>query len=433
MITRYEVKEVSNLWNDENKFKSFFTIEISLLHALEHFGKIPKGIKEKFNMVEINPERIHEIEITTKHDVIAFCSSITEQVDAEYGKYFHYGVTSSDIIDSALSLMLKANMEIIRNDLTLLIKTIEKRAIETKDWLTIGRSHGMYAEPMSFGQKFLSYSTELKRRLNDLNQIMNDELTIQLSGSIGNYALISPEIELFVANKLGLKVETLSTQIIPRDRLAKILQLNALISCAVERVCLEIRHLHHSDIKELAEGFAKGQKGSSIMPHKKNPISSENLTGISRLLRSHTQVALENTQLWHERDISHSSAERMILPDNFGLLSYMLKRATNMIDNLELYRDNIEKKVTSNALYLSSYYMHFLIANIPQVSREEIYKTLQTVSFKEEVKTPEIFRAVLIDELKKAQIIIDLPKVDTEGLRKIYLSHIDEIFNRCLS
>lgn len=432
MIPRYEVLDISTLWSDEFKFKSFLTVELSLLEALEEFGKIPKGIKEKYANVKINPVRIEEIEAVTRHDVIAFCTSITEQVDADYAKYFHYGVTSSDIIDSALTLQLKANLSIVHTDLKNLISAIEIRAKETKDWLTIGRSHGMFAEPMSFGQKFLSYSTELKRRLQDLERIIEEELTIQLSGSIGNYALISPEIESFVAKKLGFKVEPLSTQIIPRDHLAKILQTNALIACAVERVCLEIRHLHHSDIKELAEGFAKGQKGSSIMPHKKNPISSENLTGISRVIRSHAQVAMENTQLWHERDISHSSAERMILPDNFGLLSYMLRRAKTMVENLELYRDRIEQKVTENALYLSSYYMHFLIEKVPQIRREDLYKVLQTVSFKESVKTPEQFLKALTLELSDMQVKVELPKVDGDGLRKIYLRHIDEIFNRCL-
>lgn len=432
MISRYDVQEISHLWKDENKFQSFLMIELSLLEALEHFGKIPKGTKDKFKNVVINPTRIEEIEAVTRHDVIAFCTSITEQVDAEYGKFFHYGVTSSDIIDSALTLQLKSSLEIVKNDLTNLIQIIDARAIETKDWLTIGRSHGMFAEPMSFGQKFLSYSSELKRRLHDLEQAMKTELTIQLSGSIGNYALISPEIEAYVAKNLGFSVEPLSTQVIPRDRLAKILQINALTACAIERICLEIRHLHHSDVKELAEGFAKGQKGSSIMPHKKNPISSENLTGISRVIRSHSQVCLENTLLWHERDISHSSAERMILPDNFGLLTYMLRRAKLMVENLELYRENIEKKVTENALYLSSYYMHFLIETVPQISREDLYKILQTVSFNENVKTPELFRETLAKELLAIKISLPLPKVDTEGLRNIYLRHIETIFTRCL-
>ena len=432
MIPRYEVLDISTLWSDESKFKSFLTIELALLDALENYGKIPKGIKEKFSNITINPKRIEEIEAVTRHDVIAFCTSVTEQVEADYAKYFHYGVTSSDIIDSALTLQLKANLEITKKDLKNLITALEQRALETKEWLTIGRSHGMFAEPMSFGQKFLSYSTELKRRLSDLESVLEKELTIQLSGSIGNYALISPDIEKYVANKLGFAVEPLSTQVIPRDRLAKILQLNALIASAVERICLEIRHLHHSDVKELAEGFAKGQKGSSIMPHKKNPISSENLTGISRVIRSHAQVAIENTQLWHERDISHSSAERMILPDNFGLLSYMLRRAKTMVENLELYRDRIEAKVFQNALYLSSYYMHFLIEKVPQIRREDLYKVLQTVSFDENVKTPEVFRSTLAKELEAMQIKIDLPVLDQAGLRNIYLAHIDVIFNRCI-
>lgn len=432
MIPRYEVKDISHLWSDENKFACFLKVELSLLEVLESIGKIPAGIVEKYKDVKINPKRIEEIEAVTRHDVIAFCTSITEQVPAEYAKYFHYGVTSSDIIDSALTLQLYDSLKIVQIEVHHLLHSLKEKALETKEWLTIGRSHGMFAEPMSFGQKFLSYYTEIDRRLVDLKSIMSTELTIQLSGSIGNYALLSPEIEKSVAKKLGFNVEPLSTQVIPRDRIAKILQCHALLASAIERMCLEIRHLHHSDLKELAEGFSKGQKGSSIMPHKKNPISSENLTGISRVIRSHTQVALENTQLWHERDISHSSAERMILPDNFGLMVYMLRRAKTMVDNLELYKERIESKVTENALYLSSYYMHFLIEKIPDIRREELYKILQTVSFKETVKTPDRFREELIMELKTLNYQIELPTVDKKGLTQIYLRHIDEIYQRCL-
>lgn len=433
MISRYEVKDIADIWTDQNKFQNFLVIELALLEALESEKKIPEKTHEHFKNVKIDPKRIEEIEKETRHDVIAFCTSITEQVPTEMGKFFHYGVTSSDIIDSALSLQIRESLTIQLNAMKELLQSLTLRAQETKDWLTIGRSHGMFAEPMSFGQKFLSYVTELKRRIKDLEEIIAEEITMQLSGSVGNYTLLSPTIESYVAKKLKLKVEPLSTQVIPRDRIAKILQANALTACLIERFCIEVRHLHHSDVKELAEGFAKGQKGSSIMPHKKNPISSENLSGLSRVIRSHADIAMQNTLLWHERDISHSSAERMILPDNFGLTVYALRRFKTMVDNLELYRENIENKVFQNAHYLSSYYMHFLIESVPNIKREDLYKILQTVSFAENTNTPEKFRATLLTELQRENIQTNLPIVDAKGLRAIYLKSIDTIFERSLN
>lgn len=433
MISRYEVKDIADIWTDQNKFQNFLVIELALLEALESEKKIPEKTHEHFKNVKIDPKRIEEIEKETRHDVIAFCTSITEQVPTEMGKFFHYGVTSSDIIDSALSLQIRESLTIQLNAMKELLQSLTLRAQETKDWLTIGRSHGMFAEPMSFGQKFLSYVTELKRRIKDLEEIIAEEITMQLSGSVGNYTLLSPTIESYVAKKLKLKVEPLSTQVIPRDRIAKILQANALTACLIERFCIEVRHLHHSDVKELAEGFAKGQKGSSIMPHKKNPISSENLSGLSRVIRSHADIAMQNTLLWHERDISHSSAERMILPDNFGLTVYALRRFKTMVDNLELYRENIENKVFQNAHYLSSYYMHFLIESVPNIKREDLYKILQTVSFAENTNTPEKFRASLLTELQRENIQTNLPIVDAKGLRAIYLKSIDTIFERSLN
>ncbi|MCK6594011.1 MAG: adenylosuccinate lyase [Bacteriovoracaceae bacterium] len=433
MISRYEVKDIADIWTDQNKFQNFLVIELALLEALESEKQIPEKTHEHFKNVKIDPKRIEEIEKETRHDVIAFCTSITEQVPTEMGKFFHYGVTSSDIIDSALSLQIRESLTIQLNAMKELLQSLTLRAQETKDWLTIGRSHGMFAEPMSFGQKFLSYVTELKRRIKDLEEIIAEEITMQLSGSVGNYTLLSPTIESYVAKKLKLKVEPLSTQVIPRDRIAKILQANALTACLIERFCIEVRHLHHSDVKELAEGFAKGQKGSSIMPHKKNPISSENLSGLSRVIRSHADIAMQNTLLWHERDISHSSAERMILPDNFGLTVYALRRFKTMVDNLELYRENIENKVFQNAHYLSSYYMHFLIESVPNIKREDLYKILQTVSFAENTNTPEKFRATLLTELQRENIQTNLPIVDAKGLRAIYLKSIDTIFERSLN
>jgi adenylosuccinate lyase len=434
MIPRYEAKKITPIWSDENKFKNFLKIECELLRALEKKNIIPPNISATIEeKAVINPARIDEIEQTTRHDVIAFCTSITEQFPNEIGKYFHYGVTSSDVIDSALTLQIKASLEIVRESFDGFLESLKSRAIETKDLMTIGRSHGMYAEPMSFGQKLLGHYAEFLRRREELELFYQNELTIQLSGAVGNYTILTPDIEEEIAKKLGVKVESVSTQIIPRDRIAKLISITSLIANAIERLAVEIRHLHHSDVKEVAEGFRLGQKGSSTMPHKKNPISSENLTGLSRYLRSHLVLALENSILWHERDISHSSAERLFLPDHFGILVYALDRFTTTMNMLDIDQKVVESKVLNNTNYLSSYYLHFLIKNCQSISREELYAIVQKASFNEEAKTnPQKFREMISQEMKTKNISIDLPSVDKDGLKKIYLNSVDHIFKRVL-
>jgi adenylosuccinate lyase len=288
--------------------------------------------------------------------------------------------------------------------------------------MTLGRSHGIYAEPMSFGQKLLGHYTEFQRRFDDLKSFYENELTIQLSGAVGNYTILDPSVEERVANRLGLKVEPVSTQIIPRDRIAKLISNTSMIANAIERLAVEIRHLHHSDVREVSEGFAKGQKGSPTMPHKKNPIAAENLSGLSRYLRSHLTMALENSILWHERDISHSSAERLYLPDHFGILCYALDRFTSTMYNLEIDVNYIEEKVMSHAHYLSSYYLHFLIGSIQNITREELYALVQKVSFDEVAKkNPEAFRSKISEELKLLKISVDLPTLDIKEIKNIYL------------
>ena len=427
MIPRYENKEITHIWSEENKFNFFLKIELELLKALEEKNIIPKGTALHIETkAKINPPRILEIEKETHHDIIAFCTSITEQCDKEFGKYFHYGVTSSDIIDTALSLQIKASLNLVLKHLANFNETLKNRAIETKDIITFGRSHGIYAEPMSFGQKLLGHYAEFKRRYDDLKLYFDNELTLQLSGAVGNYTILTPEIESIVAKRLELIVETVSTQVIPRDRIAKLIALTSLLANSIERLAVELRHLHHSDINEIQEGFKKGQKGSSTMPHKKNPISSENLTGLARFLRSHLNLALENSILWHERDISHSSAERLYLPDHFGILCYALERFNSTILNLEINKEFIEKKVTSKAHYLSSYYLHYLIQHCPDLTRENIYAVVQKVSFMlENNNSFENFHQNLENDLH-----IKLPFINADKLKSIYMNHVDEVFKR---
>ena len=388
MIPRYEARAITPIWSDQNKYRTFLRVELELLRALEEKKIIPNGIASTIEKTAvIKPSRIDEIELVTRHDVIAFCTSITEQVSADVGKYFHYGVTSSDVIDSALTLQIKTSLEVVMKSYELFLEALKARAIETKNLMTLGRSHGMYAEPMSFGQKLLGHYAEFKRRKSDLEDFYNNELTIQLSGAVGNYTILTPDIEESVARKLGVKVEDVSTQIIPRDRLAKLISITSLIANAIERLAVEIRHLHHSDVREVAEGFRAGQKGSSTMPHKKNPISAENLTGLSRFLRSHLNMAMENSILWHERDISHSSSERLYLPDHFGILVYALDRFTTTLNMLDIDVAVIEGKVLAHTHYLSSFYLHFLIKHCESMTREELYTIVQAASFDPEAKS----------------------------------------------
>ena len=434
MISRYESKLISAIWNEEHKYQTFLKIELELLSALEEKKTIPPGIANTISKtVKINPSRIDEIEQITRHDVIAFCTSITEQLPADIGKFFHYGVTSSDIIDSALSLQLKESLEVVFKSLDQFLEALKTRALETKDLMTLGRSHGMYAEPMSFGQKLLGHYVEFKRRREELENFYKNELTIQLSGAVGNYTILNPDIEESVAKKLGVNVEDVSTQIIPRDRIAKLISITSLLANAIERLAVEIRHLHHSDVNEVAEGFRAGQKGSSTMPHKKNPIACENLTGLSRFLRSHLNIALENSILWHERDISHSSAERLYLPDHFGIIVYALDRFTSTLNLLEIDWKIIEEKVLNHTHYLSSYYLHFLIAHCESMTREELYTIIQAASFDLEAKSnPLKYKSFIQNALMNKKIELNLPEVTAEGLKEIYLKSVDHIFNRVL-
>jgi len=417
MIPRYQITEVSTIWEERSKFNYFLEVEKALLKALEEEKIIPQ-VSENFSKVTINLKRIHEIENVTHHDVIAFCSSITEQVSADVGKYFHFGCTSSDIIDTSLSLQLRDSLRIELRDLETFISALKNKAIETKSILTLGRSHGMYAEPMSFGFKFLSYLAEAKRVHKDLSDYEKN-LTGKISGAVGNYTILSTRTEEKTLSLLGLKVEELSTQIIPRDHLVSLAQIQARLADLMERLCIEIRHLHRSDVGEVVEGFKVGQKGSSTMPHKKNPISAENISGLSRILRSHENIAHENTLLWHERDISHSSNERMWLPDSFGIACYILRRGVRMINELYINKEVIEDRTFKEFRSLSSFLLHQLLPAYSG-SREDLYSIIQAASFecKDLSSMCEFIQA-------KTQLSVSVP-----NLRDLYQEKIELVYQR---
>jgi adenylosuccinate lyase len=427
MIQRYEVKEISKIWSEEARFKKMLEVELALLRAFEEKKKIPAGTADAFKNVKIKGDRIREIETVTHHDVIAFCSSITEQVDAVSARYFHFGVTSSDILDTALSLQLKDSIEIIVADFQSLFQALDQKIDETKDLLCLGRSHGMAAEPMVFAQKFLGARAEFGRRLRDYQHILSSELTGQFSGAVGNYTILSPEVEAIALKTLRLPVEPVSSQVIPRDRLGLIVSIGALTASAIERLAVELRHLHHSDVSEVHEGFKTGQKGSSTMPHKKNPVSTENLTGLARVIRSHLSIALDNIVLWHERDISHSSTERIYLPDHFGLLSYSLKRMTQTIQGLEIHREIIEDKVTKNFSTLSSLILHRLIEQ-NAVARETLYAIVQSATF--EATSLDEMISIIKTSLAEQNLKGDLSSLNWKEIRQHYFWKFEEVLAR---
>ena len=376
MIDRYSRKELKDIWEEENKYKIWLEIELAAAEAMEKLKIIPKGVVKKVkSKAKINVKRILEIEKNVKHDVIAFLTSITEKAGKE-ARYLHKGMTSSDVLDTCFNLQLKQSGEILVKDIDLLISTIKKQAIKHKNTLCIGRSHGIHAEPITFGLKLLTFYQEFLRNRKRLLDAIKEISTCAISGAVGTFANIDPKVELYVAKKLKLKVEPISTQIIPRDRHAQYFATLGIIASSIERFATEIRHLQRTEVLEVEEFFGKKQKGSSAMPHKKNPILSENLTGLARLIRSAVVPALENISLWHERDISHSAVERNIGPDTTIALDFALSRLNEVIKNLNIYPKKMIKNLNiTNGLFFSQRVLLELTSL--GFTREEAYSIVQ--------------------------------------------------------
>jgi len=427
VIDRYNVKDISKIWNEEEKFSNYLLVEKALLFSLKSEHPTEEVIS-KLENINISTDRIKEIEKIVKHDVIAFCTSITEQLTEEDARFFHWGVTSSDIIDTAHSLLIKKSLKVILDDYKNFLVQLYKKSRELRLVPCMGRSHGINAEPMSAGVKFLNHYTEHYRRYLELTEFYENEITAQFSGAVGNYTVITPEQEKKAAEYLGLKVEPVSSQVIGRDRISKLMGIISNYSVGLERLCIEIRHLHHSNINELAEGFGQGQKGSSTMPHKKNPISTENLTGISRMLRTYYSASLENNLLWHERDISHSSAERIFLPDTFGLLSYSLRRASRTVEDLVIFSENMLKNIPKNNYFFSSYVLHQLILKT-KLRREEIYEKLQKISF-ESIENDKNFLDLVKKQFPELTESINLELPRQQLINENFLTHVDTIFDK---
>jgi|TARA_B110001452_G_scaffold18968_1_gene15367 adenylosuccinate lyase len=354
MIERYSRKELKNIWSDDNKYKIWLDIELAAAEAMEKFNIIPKGVVKKVkSKAKINVNRILKIEESVKHDVIAFLTSITEIAGKE-ARFLHKGMTSSDVLDTCFNLQLKYSGKILLDDIKILLITIKQQANKHKKTLCIGRSHGIHAEPITFGLKMLTFYQEFLRNKKRLEDSIDEISTCAISGAVGTFANIDPRVESYVAKKLNLKVEPISTQVIPRDRHAQFFSTLGIIASSVERFATEIRHLQRTEVLEVEEFFGKKQKGSSAMPHKRNPILSENLTGLARMVRSSVVPALENVALWHERDISHSAVERNIGPDATITLDFALARLNGVVKNLNIYPKNMLKNLNlTNGLFFS--------------------------------------------------------------------------------
>ena len=427
MIKRYSRKELVDIWSEENKYKIWLDVEIAAAEAMEKLGQIPKGVSSIVKKkAKINVSRIHKIESKVKHDVIAFLTSVTEKAGIK-ARYLHQGMTSSDVLDTSFNIQMVQSGKIILKDIDQILKVLKKQSKKYKLVPCMGRSHGIHAEPITFGLKLASFYEEFKRNRKRLVDAINEVSTCAISGAVGTFANINPNVEKHVAKKLGLKVEPISTQIIPRDRHAFYFSVLGIIAGSIERVAVEIRHLQRTEVYEIQEYFAKNQKGSSAMPHKKNPILSENLTGLARMVRSAVIPALENIALWHERDISHSSVERNIGPDANITIDFALVRLTNILDNMIVYpKKMLENLNITKGLIFSQEVMLELTRS--GFSREKSYKIVQGYAKKCLDENLNLFDVILDDKLI-------MSKISTKRLKSIFnyskhFKNVNLIFRR---
>ncbi|MBS4760423.1 MAG: adenylosuccinate lyase [Clostridium sp.] len=428
MIERYSLKEMKELWELKSKFSYYLKVELAVCEAYNEQGKIPdedlRKIKEK---AAFSISRIDEIEKEVGHDVIAFLTNVNENV-GESSRYIHMGMTSSDVIDTAFALQIQKASEIIEKDLDNVIETIRNKAIEHKETVCIGRSHGIHAEPMTFGVKLCSW-LDLFERAKKRFIIAKEEIRVgQISGPVGTYSNISPEIEQITCKKLGLRPAKISTQVIARDYHANYMQTLALIASAIEQCAIEIRHLQRTEVLEVEEAFKKGQKGSSAMPHKKNPISSENLSGLARVVKSNAIASLENIPLWHERDISHSSVERITFPDSTILIDYMLNRFNRLVEGLVVHKINMLK---NSCLYGGIVYSQRVLLALTEkgLSREKAYELVQSNALRAFNNPEGNFKQNLLNN-KEICNILTKEEIENCFNSSYYLRNIHKIYER---
>ncbi len=424
MIERYTLPEMGNIWEDENKFSQMLRIEIFACEALALRGKIPKRALARIKKAKFNLARIKKIEEKTHHDVIAFLTNVAENVGPA-SKYIHIGLTSSDILDTSLAVMMQEAADILVEDLNELQKVLAGKARDYKNTVCIGRTHGIHAEPTTFGLKLALFFAETKRNIERMKQARALISVGKISGAVGTYAFVEPFVESYVCRKLNLKPAPISTQILQRDRHAQFLTTIAIIGSSLEKFATEIRNLQKTEVREVEEFFGKGQKGSSAMPHKRNPIICERISGLARILRANALASLENISLWHERDITHSSVERIIIPDSAILLDYMLDRFIYVIKNLLVYPENMNKNLdkTKGLIFSQRVLLELLNCGL---SREEAYKIVQSNAMRAWEKG-EDFKALLLRD-KRLLKHLSSHKIESCFDLKYFLKNVNRIF-----
>ena len=426
MIERYALEPMKSLWGLKAQYERWLKVELAVVKAYEELGRIPKGIHKRLaENARIDVDRILEIEKEVDHDVIAFIKAVTEKMGDE-ARYFHYGLTSSDVVDTALSLALVEACDILIDDLEKLLLVLMNLAEEHRYTPIIGRTHGVHAEPTTFGLKVLSWYAEMGRNLERLKAVREEIAVGKISGAVGNYANVDPEVEELALSYLGLKPTPVSTQVVNRDAHAYFVGVLALVAAGIERMAQEIRHLQRTEVLEVEEPFRKGQRGSSAMPHKKNPILCERLTGMSRIMRAHVIPAIENISLWHERDISHSSVERFMFPDVTGVLHYMLVKGKYLVENLKVNSERMRENIyLTRGLVFSQRVMLKLVEK--GMSREEAYKLVQKHALECWESGRDFKESLLTDEKVREKLKSELDEVFNLSQ---YFRHVDTIFAR---
>lgn len=427
MIDRYSREEVKKIWDLESKFSYYLKVELAVCEAYNKLGQIPdKNLEEIKKKSSFSVERIDEIECEVRHDVIAFLTNVNESVGEENARYIHMGLTSSDVIDTAFALQIIDSSKIILQDIDNLINVLKEMAFRYKNTICIGRSHGVHAEVTTFGFKLLNWLDEVQRAKASFEYALKEVSVGQISGPVGTYSNVTPEVEALACEYLNVHPAKISTQIIPRDRHAKFMSALAAISAIIEQFATEIRHLQKTEVREVEEGFGKHQKGSSAMPHKKNPVLCENLCGLARVVRSNMLTAFENINLWHERDISHSSAERIIFPDSLILVDFMLNRFTNVMNNLVVHEDNMLK---NTQLYGGIVYSQKVLLKLVEkgYTREDAYRIVQKHALNA-LNGGDFKQGLLNDK----DVVSKLTKEEFESCFEVmdYLKNIDKVFNR---
>lgn len=428
MIDRYSREEMKYIWDLNSKFDYYLRVEIAVCEAYAKLGKIPMEVVEEIKRkASFSIERIDEIEREVRHDVIAFLTCVNESLGEDLARYMHVGMTSSDVIDTAFALQIQDSGNIIKEDLDSVIESMRELACKHKNTVCIGRSHGIHAEVMTFGAKICNWIDILERQRANFENALEQIRVGQISGPVGTYSNISPEVEKITCDILGLEPARVSTQIIARDYHAYFMQSLALIASVIEQFAVEIRHLQKTEVLEVEEGFAKGQKGSSAMPHKKNPVLSENLCGLARVVRCNSLVALENIPLWHERDISHSSAERIIFPDSLTLVDFMLSRFNGVVKNLVVHEKNMIKNTDKfGGIVFSQKVLLELVEK--GITREEAYRLVQRNALDAFENDGDFKTNLLKDSDVMALLSVDeIEKIFDKGA---FLNNIQEIYNR---